>query len=214
MTSSIPGPIAKAWPVLYHVTPQSNLPRLRAVQRLDSPAVLLKGTTYEHMLSSRRMADVVTHLNEFEVIVRNQIPLNPSYLEFVDGWSFADYLVELNSRVFFWPGDWSGPNGYGQRHLASRFNVSSVLLRTKLKEILAGNPGTVLFLSRFNTGAPRLYYGRRSPRGPDTFIPAVDWPHTPSRVAEASFVGSVKLPASIEVYDLTARSWKRVFGDA
>jgi len=184
------------------------------MQRLDSPAVLLKGTTYEHRLNSRRMEDVVTHLNEFEVIIRNQIPLNPSFLEFAEGWSFADYLVELNSRVFFWPGDWDGPNGYGQRHRASRFNASSVLLRARLKEVLVGNPGAVLFLSRFNTGAPRLYFGRRSPRGPDTFIPAEDWPYAPSRVAEASFAGSVKLPESTEVYDLTARSWKRVFGDA
>lgn len=184
------------------------------MQRLDSPGVLLKGTAYEHLLNSRRLADEVTHLNEFEVIVRNQVPLNPSYLEFVNGWSFADYLVELNSRVFFWPGDWGRPNGYGRRHLASRFNASSVLLRTRLQEVLAGNPGKVLFLSRFNTGAPRLYFGRRSPRGPDTFISAADWPYTPSRVAEASFTGSVKLPASTEVYDLKAQSWKKVFGDA
>jgi hypothetical protein len=36
--------------------------------------------------------------------------------------------------------------------------------------------------------------GRKSPRGPDTFLPFARFPHTPGRVIELTYNASVTLP--------------------
>jgi hypothetical protein len=209
-------PLAKyqqARPVLFHVTPVANLDRLRATRRLDSVAALLGGTEHQPVLSQRRLADMTFLLDGFEVTIRSQAPLRQANIELTGGWSFADYLCELNSRVFFWPGTWDGPNSYGSRHLSSRVNLGSALLKLGLQELLSTNPESALYLSRFNTGAARRYFGRRSPRGPETFIVASEWPSSPSRVAEVSFVGAVDLPSTVEFQARGSKNWTALFED-
>jgi hypothetical protein len=201
----------KAWPVLFHVTPVTNLDRLRATHRLESAAALLEGSEHQAILSHRRLADVTFYFDGFEVTLRSQSPLHESDIELTGGWSFADYLRELNSRVFFWPGTWAGPNPYGCRHRASRVNQGATLLKMSLQDLLSTNSGLAPHLSRFNTGAARQYFGRRSPRGPETFIAASDWRYAPSRVAEVSFVGAVNLPDTVEFQAPGATSWTALF---
>jgi hypothetical protein len=150
-------------------------------------------------------------LDGFEVTVRSQAPLHQANIELTGGWSFTDYLRELNSRVFFWPGTWDGPNSYGVRHLSSRVNLDAALLRLSIQDLLSTNQESTLYLSRFNTGAARRFSGRRSPRGPDTFIVASEWPYSPSRVAEVSFAGAVDLPSTVEFQAAGTKNWRALF---
>jgi hypothetical protein len=69
-------------------------------------------------------------------------------------------------------------------------------LRMSFSELLEVNPSVQPYFCRFNSGAPRMTGGRRSPRGPDTFQKANEWRGPPFRVAEVSFVGRVVLPTA------------------
>jgi hypothetical protein len=75
------------------------------------------------------------------------------------------------------------------------------ILRVDFWELLRASPSQSPFFCKFNSGGPRTVAGRRSPRGPDTFLSAEEWPHTASRVAEVSFIGSLSLPQTTEIWD-------------
>jgi hypothetical protein len=117
------------------------------------------------------------------------------------GWSRRDLVAALNSRVFFWPGSQTGPNKYG-RHLFGAYDPSKqTVLRVSFCDLIEANRRAPPYFCLFNSGAPRTVAGRKSPRGPDTFLTADAWPASPSKVAEISFLDSVSLPEATQVRD-------------
>jgi hypothetical protein len=52
---------------------------------------------------------------------------------------------------------------------------------------------------KYNSGAPRMANGKRSPRGPNTFMNEKTASFTSKKVKEVSFVGSVFLPKATTV---------------
>jgi hypothetical protein len=120
-------------------------------------------------------------------------------------------VAALNARVFFWPGTPHGAIGHGRRLFDAyrRRHSTRTILRIGFEELLLANPGTSPYFCKFNSGAPRTRAGRKSPRGPDTFLMAHEWPYTSSQVVEVSFIGSIFLPESTEVWE-GAQGWKRL----
>ena len=82
------------------------------------------------------------------------------------------------------------------------------MLRVGLRELLSCNPNHRPYFSRFNSGAPRTVNGRKSPRGPETFLAADRWLGSPSTVVEVTFVGTVSLPKTTEFLD--RGEWRKI----
>jgi hypothetical protein len=84
-----------------------------------------------------------------------------------------------------------------------------LILRVKVRDLIDANPDTNPQFCRYNSGAPRCSPkrpGRRSPRGPDTFVAASDFSGSPSKVVELVFPTAVKLPHFWEVGTLAAQA--------
>ena len=98
--------------------------------------------------------------------------------------------------MFFWPGTERGPNDYGLRHAARYLGASEDLafLRVPSGKIVTQS---ALF-SHVNSGSPRCSNGKKSTRGPGTFLPASQFALPPSKVAEVVFETSVGLPPETE----------------
>jgi hypothetical protein len=183
-------------PWLFHFTARSNLASIRYERILHSVRVLAP----HHTSESRRSA-VGVWRDAHEITVRDQRALRRGHVELVGGWRWDDLVSALNARVFFWPGLPDGrPNEYGRRHLDA-YPTGQIQLRVRFQDLIASNRGLTPYFCRYNSGGPRCFDGHRVPRGPDTFRMACDWPDTPSRVIEVSFVGSVSLPRTTEVLD-------------
>lgn len=182
-------------PVSYHTTSADNLPLVRATGALICAERLLA-----HMpagrLSERRKHHWSGHLDERTVVVRDQEPLHAGSIAFEPGWDIARLVRRLNQLVYFWPGTARGPIDYGERHHARyRERERLVTLRVGTRALLDTNPSRPLF-SRYNSGAPRVTAGRKSPRGAATFLHAAAFPGRPSEVVELVFEERVALPMS------------------
>jgi hypothetical protein len=86
----------------------------------------------------------------------------------------------------------------------------TAMLRMGFKELCDENRGVDPQFCRFNSGAPRQYKGRPSPRGPNTFLKADEWHGRPSEVVEVSFSSSVRLPKTCEVLE-SGSHWERLW---
>src|SRR5262249_6706185 len=143
-----------------------------------------------------------------EITIRDQCALQLGHVEFTGGWDESHLLTALGERVFFWPGDNDGPIAHGRRLFDAYRSQHQTTLRVGFRDLLAANLKLSPYFSRFNSGGPRTVAGRKSPRGPDTFLAAKNWIDTPSRVVEVSFVGSVSLPQTSEVWEGTG--WQQL----
>src|SRR5690606_6350460 len=116
-----------------------------------------------------------------------------------------------NRRVFFWPGGVGGPVNYGASHFSRYAEERPVVLRLKLRSLIASNPGLRPEFSRYNSGAARQNRGRRIPRGPHTFIDAGRFPGTPGEVREIAFPSTVTLPRDTEFGACVTGPWRTAF---
>jgi len=151
------------------------------------------------LLRVRRPVHERISLENDVVWLRDQAPLHRGNLDLPAGFSFDDLVESLNKRTFFWPGTASGPNNYGVRHFERYREEHPALLRVNFRSLLHANPDAVPLHCRYNSGAPRCSYGRKSPRGPNTFLSAADFNGTPGQVAEVTFCGEVELPTDSEL---------------
>ncbi len=182
---------AKLRPYLFHNTDARNLTGIRAFHRLISPSAAGAG------FQARRHTEELRRWKGQTLLLRDQRPLQFGHVEFEGGWTRADLLAALADRVFFWPGDSTGPIPSARR-LALGY-PRSVFLRVELTDLLLSNPGNEPQFCKFNSGGPRTTGGRKSPRGPSTFQVANDWQSRCCDVVEVCFRDSVKLPSSVEV---------------
>jgi hypothetical protein len=178
---------ARVRPTLWHLTHRRNLDLIRE-------SGLLKPTVdmVEPQLSKpRRGRDVQGE----GPILRDQDLVFSGAVEFEGGWTMADYLRDLSSRVFFWSGWFDRPVASG-RGAAKRYSDSDVVLRVPfldLAEIYTP------YFAACNSGATRMQNGRRVRRGPSTFQPAETCTFKPSNVVEVTFIDRVMLPNTTEV---------------
>jgi hypothetical protein len=195
---------ARLRPLLFHGTATSNLACIRSERALHSALTLSP-----NHCSERRTDEVRLQRGEHSIVLRDQCALHRGHVDLEDGWRSKDFLDALNIRIFFWPGNENGPIKYGRRLFeAYRFDNQTVL-RIPFRELLQTNPNASTYFCKFNSGGPRTFAGRRSPRGPNTFLLAHKWPYAAWQVAEVSFDKSLSLPEQSEFLDET-RVWKRL----
>lgn len=200
-------------PFSYHLTSVENLPTIRAVRRLESTATLIVRAGRPELSRQRRPRRVRVRVNGVDLWLQGQGPLQEGNILFHEGWELEDLVERLNSLVFFWPGTAAGPNDYGKRHFESAsWCDNPVVLRVGTASLLEENADLTPLFCRFNSGSPRCVNGRRSPRGPDTFVCSDRFDGSSSNVAELTFPGGVDLPDCIERGDAAEGPWQRLFG--
>ena len=185
-------------PHLYHLTHRTNLVPLRQMRRLFPAAILLRrGGRVELMRTPRRRSEPVI-IDGAQIMLRDQGPLHKGNMQLSRGHTFEQFIESLNDRVFFWPGDQRGPISYGIRHFEAYRDEQPAIVRVRMEDLLRANPSIVPLFCRYNSGSPRCSYGKKSPRGPHTFLSAPDFRETCSRVVEVTFLASVVLPPETE----------------
>jgi hypothetical protein len=200
-------------PYAFHITTPVNFAAIRHWRRLRSAYDLLTGTAYEHLLRERRTRIESVIVEKVPVEIRDQRPLRQGHLAFEPGFAFADLLMELNSRVFLWPGTATGPIDRGTTHF-KRYAAEGgvVVLRCLLDEFITINGEDNVYVATCNSGAPR-----RNPltgpsvRGPSTFTRLVEAKFRRADVKELSSRSSAALPASTEWAESFRGPWQRVW---
>lgn len=183
-------------PTLWHLTHRQNLAFIEK-SRLLMPADRLAATPLE---SLRR----VRHLEPGVPVLRDQELLQEKCIQLQAGFSFTDWLKELNRRVFFWSG-WPDRPIKAARDARDRYHHSDIMIRCLFLQI--ANDHTPYF-SRCNSGAPRMQHGKKVPRGPNTFLLGQQCDFPPSKVVEITFLQPVKLPWDCEVRSSLEGPWE------
>lgn len=191
-------------PVLFHLTARTNLDHICADQRLLPAVELLDRAGRTPDARIKRKDHLHVACNGTAIAIRDQKPLHRGHIDLQGGWTFEDLLHELNSRVFFWPGNDAAPIGSGLRHFGRYISEDCVVLVMPTQQLFDANPDLPPQFCRFNSGSPRWTNGVAAPRGPDTFLPAERFAEPPGKVVETVFRGIVQLPmASISVRPVT-----------
>lgn len=152
----------------------------------------------EELIRKRRPGPEPVTVDGETIVLRDQHPLHAGNAKFPRGYSFEDLVENLNRRIFFWPGTATTIVPSGLRHFEYYRKEKPILLRVKFQSLLDSNPGAIALFCRFNSGSPRCVHGKKSPRGPNTFVSAEEFRETPSRVVEVTFNGPLTLPPDTE----------------
>ncbi len=198
-------------PFLYHLTHQRNVPRIRTTMQLESASRILRTAGEEAAVRTRRRASLIVEVGGIAVHIRDQAPLHAGNMQLELGWTFEDFVAHLNARIFFWPGDDTGPISYGVRHYQRYAEDCPVILRVPTRALFSENAGCVPLFCRWNSGSPRCSYGKKSPRTAKTFADADDADYRASQVVEVTFEDLVRLPESAQLGDAPWGPWRPLF---
>lgn len=197
---------ARRRPFLYHITAKENLGVIRDTEMLYSTVLLVGRAGRPEVLKDRRRQSMNICLPEGLVVLRNQAPFHVGNIEFRGGWDLEHLLRALNNKIFFWPGTEAGPIDYGRRHFAA-YRDTDAILRLPFTALLSSNP----VFCKYNSGSPRHTGGRKSPRGPDTFLSVERWPFGIGEVAEVAFEWELSPPNSSTWSESVAGPWEPLF---
>jgi hypothetical protein len=199
--------LAKLRPHLYHLTATSNIPRIRQQRHLYSAATLMNLAGQADLIRVRRRSHANLIVDGVEVVIRDQAPLHRGNVALGSGWIFEDLVATLNSLVFFWPGDATGPIAYGRRHFARYEHEATSIIRVPLLDVVASNANRKVLVCKYNSGSPRCNAGRPSPRSAQTFEPIAQSALRASQVVEVTFPDGVTLPPTSVVATSLAGPW-------
>jgi len=202
---------AEIRPYLYHLTDESNLDHIRKEKVLSCAAELMKRAGRADLLRTRRQGHEPIEVDGSAVSLRDQKPLLSGNMELTGGFTFEDVVEALNSRVFFWPGSHEGPTRPGENHFARYVSERPAILRCRFQSLMSANPSLEPLFCPYNSGAPRVVNGSKSPRGPDTFLKACDFPRKASGVVEVTFIDKVLLPQDAELRRGPPGPWQSFF---
>lgn len=183
-------------PTLWHLTHSENLTLIRKSRTL-MPA--------DHLASDAlRLVRRGRQISPGRPVLRDQSLLHEKCIALEPGFSFVDFLRELNRRVFFWSGWPDRPIPPGRRALV-HYSASDVILRLPFLDVAENHTP---YFSRCNSGATRKQHGKPVPRGPSTFRRADDCDFPPVKVVEITFMQAVRLPRSCEVAYSVRGPWE------
>ena len=190
----------KKTPYLYHLTDQRNLEHILAQRELLSTACLVNASDVhdkEAFLTTKRTRDsrnVAIRVDGKDIFIRDQHPINNALVKALpDNWTAGDFLMILNSRVFFWP-----KMKRLENHYAAYSEDKPIILRIATEDLLSINDHVKV--SFINSGDTRCiaHYRAPAPRGPNTFLPLESIPHNRiGTVAEVTFEDRCLLPECI-----------------
>jgi hypothetical protein len=197
-----------ARPYLYHLTHQDNVNNLRKTGQLFPACTLMQLGGREELMRKRRPGSERVTVDGATIVLRDQEPLRSGNAKFPKGYAFEDLIENLNRRIFFWPGTSKTAIAYGVRHFEHYKQEKPILLRIKFQSLLDSNHRAIPLFCPFNSGSPRCSYGKKSPRGPNTFVPAEGFRETPSRVVEVTFDRQLTLPPDTEFGGRPTGPWR------
>ena len=198
-------------PYLYHLTHRDNLERIRRTCVLETAAQIVELSRRNNLLSTRRRESERVNVDGTIIHVRDQKPLHQGNIAFAPGFTFEDLIDLINDRVYFWPGKDVGPIDYGQRHFDRYRDERPALVRVPTADVLDASNAARAEFCKYNSGSPRCVGGKRSPRGPETFVTADRASFTPGSVVEVTFRGGVELPPTTMVSDQFEGPWMPLF---
>jgi hypothetical protein len=161
-------------------------------------AILMEHAGRIDLLRSPRRGPEPLTVGRRVIYLRDQITLHRGNARLTKECRFEDFVEYLNRRIFFWPGWNSGPISYGLRHFAHYRDEDPIILRVAFESLLRANPSAIPLFCRYNSGSPRCSYGKKSPRGPNTFVEAGRFAEAPSKVVEVTFDTKIVLPGDTE----------------
>lgn len=201
--------LARLRPFAFHSSGQENFNAIRRRGKLRSTSTILEGSGRDDLISERRPSSVTLELNGERVVIRDNRPLRPASIQLLGGWSLSDWLRELNSRVFLWPGLRKGPIDRGRSHYARYASEGDVFtIRVPTLSLVAANRDRKLWVTRCNSGSARHHGGKPVPRGPSTFQIPEEAEFRPSQVIEFTYVGEAKLPLDTQWSRVLSGPWK------
>ncbi len=209
--SLLPEHFARRRPYVYHLSHRDNLRHLRETGCLVPAAILMERAGRADLLRTPRRAHERVSVDGRIIALRDQRPLRRGNAGLSRGYAFGDLVESLNRRVFFWPGDRNGPIDYGVRHFEHYEHEHPIVLRVGFAALAASNPLVEPLFCRYNSGSPRCSYGRRSPRGPGTFLTAAAFDGTPNQVVEVTFENEIALPPGTEFAGQPGGPWRSLF---
>lgn len=200
-------------PYLYHLTSRANLPGITASRRLLSASSTLRMGGKANLVGRRRLEMLPVHVPGGMVLLRDQSPLIAANVAFTSGWTLTDLILEINSRVFFWPGWAHGPIRHGLNHFGRYHGTGEalVVLRVPFRSLQQHNRRFRPEFCKYNSGSPRCNNGNRSPRGAGTFLPELAFADASADVVEVTFRDSVALPADTEAAASPTGGWAPLF---
>lgn len=202
-------------PFAFHSSCRENFDAIRRRGMLRSAAEILQGTRHEYLLRSLRKSSEAVEVGGETVVVRDNKPLRPGSVRLLDGWSLEDLLLELNSRVFLWPGTEAGPIRRGRAHFERYAAEGPVLtIRMPTASLLAANPERDLWVTRCNSGSARHHSGKPVPRGRSTFQRPETAAFSPAEVIELTYVGRARLPRDAEWSESLEGPWRALKFDS
>jgi hypothetical protein len=182
--------------MLWHLTHSQNLDLIRK-SRVLMPAEHLTSMALDGPRYGRQISPGIP-------VLRDQELLHEKCIAFESGFSMADMLRDQHKRVFFWSGWPNRPIKPG-RHAIDRYSGSDVLIRLPFLEVAKDHTP---YFSRCNSGATRMQHGKPVPRGPGTFVQALQCDFPPSKVVEVTFLQPVTLPPGGEVARSLGGPWE------
>jgi hypothetical protein len=201
---------ASARPYLFHLTHRDNLNHIRELARLFPAAVLMERAKQTDLIRTLRRGPRQVSFEGRTIVIRDQDRLHRGNTGVPSGFTFEDLIESLNRRIFFWPGASAGPISYGRRHFERYEEEHPVILRIDFQSLLSVNHSASPFYCRYNSGSPRCSDGKKSPRGPNTFVSATDFHETPSKVVEVTFDTEIILPPTTQFGMHPAGPWKKL----
>jgi hypothetical protein len=165
----------------------------------------------DDLLSFRRRKHEKITVSGKVITIRDQAPLHRGNMALPSGYTFEKFIECLNRRIFFWPGTLDKPISYGLRHFERYREENPVILRISFQSLIDSNPRIEAHYCRYNSGSPRCSYGRKSPRGPNTFQPVDKFEGRPAEVVEVTFNQPLTLPANTNISAHPTGPWKQLF---
>lgn len=187
-------------PYLYHLTDRRNLKNISKYGILKSTTTLVNSSDLENkieFLQTKRNSHEVLNIQGTEIHIRDQNPISEIVLRrsLEPNCSYEEYLMILNSHVFFWP-----TKIRLERHFKRYIDEKPIILRIKTQDLFNLNKNPKF--SRLNSGATRCssHWGGNAPeRGKKTFLLAYQYEKPIPSVAEVTFENECHLPDTIYI---------------
>lgn len=199
--------LCAVWPHSYHVTSGVNLASIRNSRVLWPARTLLERANRAHLVRRRRSKDLLLRIESSQVLIRNQIPLNPSLLDLPSTCTLEEYIACLNSYVFFWPGTAIGPSDDGVRMFERTKGTRAIVFRARTESLVATNVASPKYVATCNTGVTWTERGIKARRGPEVFQCLDEFSDQSVHIRELCFKGEIRLPDSVEFADSPTGPW-------
>ena len=198
-------------PYLYHLTDSRNLDKILSSKQLTSTKLLVDESTLankKEFLTSKRWGHKEIEVNGSIIYIRDQDPILKKVLKrsLEEDCTYEEFLMLLNSRVFFWP-----TLGDLQKHFGRYQDEKPIILRVHTQELFDINDSPKF--CKFNSGATRChpyYDGNAATRGYKTFLYTEECPYNYGAVREVTFENFCSLPEKIYLSSNPEEEFKQI----